>query len=390
MILNKNGVLQALSALGDHLEQTAEEEIDMIVCGGSATRMLPESLSLSVSEDLLRFLWRQWSQLGLAGDVESRDSWIIDPEALLIFTMDAGRCDPRLFDEVLDWTVRNRRWISVQRLKNVSKCAGDDAKRALSAVASVVDSYDTKRRWRSIARIPIPSADNETPFFMDGAGKALPVIGDVDPHFAGVGFVRQRVEIRGLSSPVPMGPPTNLLFKLRSLVGMSPRAEVVAYLLTHANGRASVIARSTVYSHPSVHDTLEELAQGGLTYVEKRGLFSIDAERWYEFLGVESRATWVAWPRVFAAISALARFLAEYRPASVSDYLLRSRILTLAEVLREKLWDSGIANPFLVSCSLDEAVESLPRQIGQLMNELNPVERASSPPPRFRNRPLNR
>ena len=34
------------------------------------------SLRQTVNEELVRFLWRQWSQLGVAGDVEFRDSWI--------------------------------------------------------------------------------------------------------------------------------------------------------------------------------------------------------------------------------------------------------------------------------------------------------------------------
>ncbi|MDD3927980.1 MAG: hypothetical protein PHT33_15155 [bacterium] len=49
---------------------------------------------------------RKWSQLGVAGAIQAKDNWIIDPEALLLFTMDAGRYDPRLFDEVADWTLR--------------------------------------------------------------------------------------------------------------------------------------------------------------------------------------------------------------------------------------------------------------------------------------------
>jgi len=207
---------------------------------------------------------------------------------------------------------------------------------------------------------------------MDVGGNPFPVIGELDGKFASAGFARQRIELRGLSSSLPMGPSTNLLFKLRSLVSLSPRAEVAAYLLTHPNGRASVIARSIVYSHPAVHDTLEELTQSGLTCVQKRGLFSIDVERWYQFLEVRRPLpVWVEWPRVFAAISTLVRFFAEYGRASLSDYLLRSRILTLNDTLREKLADSGIANPFLRPCGLDEAVELLPRKIRQLMCELN-------------------
>jgi hypothetical protein len=32
-----------------------------------------------------------------------REEHAADPEALLLFTFEVGRNDPRLFDEVLDW-----------------------------------------------------------------------------------------------------------------------------------------------------------------------------------------------------------------------------------------------------------------------------------------------
>lgn len=334
--------------------------------------MLLSSLRQIVNEDLLRFLWRQWSQLGVAGDVEFKDSWIIDPEALLLFTLDVARCDPRLFDEVVDWTVSNGRWVSLQRLKNIADSVGDASKRTLAAVATVIDAYDTKHRWRSISRMATSSSERGDPFFRDVRGDTFPVVGEADHHFSSMGFTRQKIALRGLSVAVPMGPSANLLFKLRALFGLSPRAEVAAYLLTHPVGKASVIARSAVYSHPSIHDTLEELSQSGLIYTQQRGLYSIDVPRWHQFLEIESPLPdWVEWPRVFAALSALVKFLVETEQIAMSDYLVRSRILALYDILREKLHNSGIANPFLRASTLDAAVELLPQRIQQLMNEIN-------------------
>jgi hypothetical protein len=47
-----------------------------------------------------------------------------DPEALLLFTFEVARDDPRLFGEVLDWLALNERLVSVQRLRNLCR---DDA-----------------------------------------------------------------------------------------------------------------------------------------------------------------------------------------------------------------------------------------------------------------------
>jgi hypothetical protein len=58
-------------------------------------------------ELLLDLLWRQWSTLGVAGHGSAEQERIIDPEALLLLTCTAARCDPRLFDEVIDWLQAN-------------------------------------------------------------------------------------------------------------------------------------------------------------------------------------------------------------------------------------------------------------------------------------------
>ena len=41
------------------------------------------------------------------------------PGAMLLFTLEMGRYEPRLFDEVLDWLVINGRWIDLQRLRGI-------------------------------------------------------------------------------------------------------------------------------------------------------------------------------------------------------------------------------------------------------------------------------
>ena len=53
--------------------------------------LLPE-FNLQLKELLVEFLWRQWIQLGVhaSSSLEDRDGWIIDPEALWLFTANIG------------------------------------------------------------------------------------------------------------------------------------------------------------------------------------------------------------------------------------------------------------------------------------------------------------
>jgi hypothetical protein len=68
--------------------------------------MLQTNFKQFFLEETLDFLWRQWSALGVAGGARTEESWVIDPEALLIFSLQITRYEPRLFDEILDWLVK--------------------------------------------------------------------------------------------------------------------------------------------------------------------------------------------------------------------------------------------------------------------------------------------
>ena len=58
--------------------------------------------------------------MGLTANVTGSVHWAIDPEALILFTIEVARRDPRLFDEMLDWLTGNRRLLSLQRLRNLT------------------------------------------------------------------------------------------------------------------------------------------------------------------------------------------------------------------------------------------------------------------------------
>lgn len=79
-------------------------------------------------QELVAFAWNEWAQLGVSAHVEMPSSWAVDPEALILFTLEVGRHEPRLFDEMLDWFVENEALLSVRRLRSF---AIDDRDRQL-------------------------------------------------------------------------------------------------------------------------------------------------------------------------------------------------------------------------------------------------------------------
>src|SRR3954466_3464363 len=80
----------------------------------SESRMSVAALREEVASRSRDFAWDQWTQIGVSGHAPAvADRRAIDPEALLLFTLEAARSDPRLFDEVLDWLLLNEQLISV-------------------------------------------------------------------------------------------------------------------------------------------------------------------------------------------------------------------------------------------------------------------------------------
>ena len=127
---------------------------------------------------ILDFLWRQWSALGVAGGGRSEDMWLIDPEPTLIFSIAMARYEPRLFDEILDWLVINGRWIDGQRIRTLAKSENEETKRLLSAVSSYVshESPVYKRKWGSLALMYKAGQDTrQTTLFLTKDGKEYPV-----------------------------------------------------------------------------------------------------------------------------------------------------------------------------------------------------------------------
>jgi hypothetical protein len=347
--------------------------------------MLPPDFRRSLREELLRFLWRQWSQLGVAGKTAFEDSWIIDAETLLLATLHLGRFDPRLFDEVLDWAIRNASWISVQRLKNLiqkqSALAPDVAwaaappetlSKTLVAFATVIDAHDATVRWKTLMRGQSRTGDESRPFFLDLNGDPLPAFGKTDPYFLAVGWERSPFERRALSTAPPMDTRPCLLLKLRSLFGLSPRAEVISYLLTHSAAGAREIARATAYSPTSTHYALTELAAGQFLYTSSRRSYQIDGPRWAAFLDVSAPPPkWVDWQRVFAALMLIVDALDALEAPTLSSYLRASRMLRLCETLSEILFDCGVQHPFTTPCRIEDVSETLPTRIRQFVASLN-------------------
>jgi hypothetical protein len=272
------------------------------------------------------FAWDQWSQMGVSGHTERRDRWSIDPEALLVFMLRIARREPRLFDEVLDWTCLNLDLISAQRLRNFAQ--DEESERLAFAALSWASSHSTKvTRHRSPPSRAVKEPD---PLFVGLSGGMQ--VRMPDPNFIRYGFVRPQLEPSQKSRPPVRSAPINFTFRLRDLFGVSSRAEVVRVLLLHhgAEVRPREIVRAAGYGRQNVYEALNALVSAGVVFVRQRSLrdrsYALDQGRWASLMGVEVHELpyFVEWPRLLEVLWGLLTWLESLETKEPSDYMRAS------------------------------------------------------------------
>ena len=209
---------------------------------------------------LVEFVWQQWCELGVAGAASSRLAWFIDPEPLILFSLDVARQDPRVFDEILDWLLKNGEWINVQRLATILRADRVGMGRLMQAVAATITASRRDSRWKQLARLEGDESPEPEPLFRID-GRPWEPGAEVDTAFLEHGFRRSPVSSRGLSRTVSPMNPRGVAFRTRALFGVSVRADVIAYLATCGKGHPSEISRLLGFSQKQVQDTLVEMAQ---------------------------------------------------------------------------------------------------------------------------------
>jgi hypothetical protein len=313
--------------------------------------MDPSTLSRHLTGEVLEFTWDEWAQMGVLAATRARSTWAQDPEALILFTLEIARADPRLFDELMDWILTNEELLSVRRLRVL--CI-DDADRALTAAAiGWLARQRPRARLRTQSEQAVPTA-LESLFRQEGP------VGRPDMDFAAAGLLRPELPPSHNSQPPDLMAPIALALRLRQILGVGIRAEVMRILLCidapWAGARA--LARSAGYSRRNVHDALT-----GLTNARVIAQHTVGGEQRY----TANRPGWATlldrapeelpshrdWPQLLGALRVILRFLSEPGLDGLSDYMRSSRTRDLLERVRPELAFAGV--PVSVSPGPDAA-----------------------------------
>ncbi len=196
--------------------------------------------------------------MGILSVPRRTSTWAQDPEALLVFTSEIARADPRLFAEMLDWLLINEHLISVRRLRSFSRDPLDTS--LTETVLAWVGRHRAKARFTS-ATTPEPR-DALEPLH---PGEGFP-IRYRDEVFAEHGWLRAETASSGKAQPPGLRAPINFAFRMRQLLGVGARAEVARIMVTIGAPpmTSTTIPRSAGYAKRNVQEALTALEQAGV------------------------------------------------------------------------------------------------------------------------------
>ncbi len=307
-------------------------------------KTLLENYRNEINEKMIRFLWQQWSSLGVVGYGNGENPWIIDPEALLLFSLTISRSEPRLFDEIMDWLDINGRFCNIQRLRSILKKEDFSCHKIMKAVAKIMTERGKTTKWDRLSQKSNQQDSSENLFFKKN-GEQIPHFGKPDPIFQEYGLLRGPLKFRGHTQPVKASKNTGLIFKLRTLWGVNTRAEIILYLLTHESGHPRQIARETYFFQKTIQDVLVDMSRSGLVYIQQKGKekhYWIKQDDWYNLLQItDKKLVWINWPSLFSALEKVWLKLNEPDFLNLDSLLQSSELRQIMKAIRPKIESAG-------------------------------------------------
>lgn len=297
-----------------------------------------------ILDRLLDLLWRQWSALGVSGQTSKKEHRVVDPEALLLLSLTICRYDARLFDEILDWLVANGAFLNVQRLRNLKKRFAFQSQSQLSAISELLmEKSNDPLKWKRLTASRSPRKPE--PLFFLKSGKPIPIPDENAPEFSAYGLLRGPIRLRGHAQPFPTKGVPSLLLRLRALLGVNARCELLCLLAAAEEIHPSDVARKTGYSPRTVQNTLAEMARSGVVQVR-----SGNRAKWYwlqsgvldPLLKPEgSPAPWFTWAPLFRALEMLWIGVIDPKWKNLDPLTQASELRRLGKEMRPLLADAG-------------------------------------------------
>ena len=298
---------------------------------------------------ILSFLWRQWTSLGITGQFSSFSGhYVLDPEALLLFSSWFCRYDPRLFDLIIDWLHGNGEYISIQRLKAIAAKTTALNVPSLGYMASCL-SDRKERRWQKFADDMRPATvPSPLPLFLNFEGTPCDFIRHPDDNAQKYGFLRNPYIPSFKTTFFSPTEDAAFLLQLRGAFGLSARAETILSLLSKEICKIQDIADISSFSWKSIQDAIQELCSSSLVTshagIKRGSTYSLAHPEQLLALFGKKAVSFPNWPAIFEALAQIWQTVSNPRLASLSPATTHGEIVQL---FKEKLGDSLLAANYL-------------------------------------------
>ncbi len=260
----------------------------------------------------------------------------------------------------------NERLLSIRRLRAMCTSAADQA-----LVEAAIGWLAWQRPRARLKARPTSSGSALKPLFHGGG----PVT-DADPSFAAEGLLRPSLVPSQKSRTPDLAASINLGLRLRAILGVGIRAEVIRVMLGMRAPwmTAQTLAQTSGYAKRNVHDALAGLVEAQVVRsftVGGEQRYAIDKDIWAALLQrpPDSLPSHRDWPQLFSALRAILRWSGEGAHIGDSDYLLASGARQLLDQLRPELSFAGI--PSHRSVTADDAGRELERVTDSLLSALD-------------------
>ena len=304
-----------------------------------------------VFDAIMDMLWRQWSSLGVPGQIASgkNTETVLDPEALLLFSAGFARYDQRLYDLILDWMGVHSSLINIQRLKALHAKADFKDTPSLGYISAVAAETEPSR-WKKPAEDYSPSYNvPAVALFRNQDDEPEGFIPACEPLALRYGFERN---VRQKSGKIPSCIPestASLLFRMRSIMGISARAETILIMLTNQSCKVKEIVDQSGYTWKSIQDVLQELVAGHfVSFINgtKRGkqYYLSQPERIRQLFGFR-KIVFPNWLEVYDSIGLLWKTISNPNLAKVSENTFQNEL--------RNIFDNKIQKTLLTSVNPD-------------------------------------
>ncbi|MBE6418191.1 MAG: hypothetical protein E7033_06980 [Akkermansiaceae bacterium] len=322
-------------------------------------------------EAVLRLLWQQWCALGVAGYAEGQHARrVLDPEALMLFSAAFCRYEPRLYDQMACWMMKYSRLLNPVRLKALAESAAYKDLRSLAYLAALcVEAGDI--RWKRAAEVGRHTAwaeeEREALFRSPEDASALFSRGE-DATALQYGFLRSQFAPRNKIRQKPDLTPSTLLLRIRSMMGVTARAEVVLLLLESPCNIQQLSERSG-FGRSAVKAVLDELVLGNLVCkVQKKegksSIYTLSDGGVCRSLAGGSAVRLPRWSAVYDSLGKIWQLISQPLMEKVSADTFRGE---LCRLFRENL------RPALLYCGIPELETLTETSIWKLPNIMEQI-----------------